>query len=452
MNSNTNINTNSSQNLNQKNCNARKHLVVLGGGLAGLKLIKRLYNSNYNITLIDRNNHHLFQPLLYQVATAALSPSEVAIPLRMILRDYDNVRVIMGNVTNIDKEKQTVTLESGQNFSFDYLAIAIGAEQSYFGNDQWIPFAPGLKSLRDAVEIRENILNSFEKAELETDDKIRERYLNFVIVGGGPTGVEMAGAMAEIAKHTLTRDFRKVHSDKSKIYLIQKFDRILYDYPEDLSLKAQNDLKELGVDVLVNTSVIDINAEGVKTDTVFIPSTNVIWAAGNTVAPLLKSLNTPLDNSGRVIVNCDLSIEGHPNIFVLGDCAHFDNSRKNEKSSPLPATATVAIQQGDYLGKLLQSANLTTPCFHPPFNYWDKGKMATIGRKKAVALIGNFKLTGLLAWLLWVVVHVWFLISFHNKLIVILEWIWAYFTYERSSRIILSSPSSKITNKTTKND
>ncbi|MBF0298779.1 MAG: NAD(P)/FAD-dependent oxidoreductase [Oligoflexia bacterium] len=442
---------------NTKSIVNRKHIVVIGGGLAGLKLIQRLLNSNYNITLIDSNNHHLFQPLLYQVATAALSPSEIAIPLRMILRDQDNVKVIMGTVTNIDKEKQIVSIQSGEIIKFDFLAVAIGSEQSYFGNNHWAEFAPGLKSLRDAVNIREKILTSYEKAELITDKNIREKYLNFVIVGGGPTGVEMAGAVAEIANKTLTKDFRRFHTDNSKIYLIQKIDRILYDYPEDLSFKAQLDLKNLGVEVLVNTSVVEINAEGVKTDKEFIPCTNIIWAAGNVVSPLLKCLNTPLDNIGRVIVKNDLSIEGHPNIFVLGDAAHFIDI-KNDKNTPslaaLPSTATVAIQQGDYLGKLLKlidsnsdsnsnlSADLNSqshPYVRMSFKYWDKGKIATIGRSKAVAYISGIKLTGMPAWLLWVVVHVWFLISFHNKIIVIIEWIWAYFTYERTSRIILSS-------------
>ncbi|MBF0208783.1 MAG: NAD(P)/FAD-dependent oxidoreductase, partial [Oligoflexia bacterium] len=410
------------------------------------------YNSHpdyYDVTLIDRTNHHLFQPLLYQVATAGLAPSDIAIPLRAIFKDHPNIRVVMGTVTTIDKNAQSVTISSGQTFNFDYLAIAIGSNASYFGHSNWEQFAPGLKSIHDAVAIREQILISLELAELESEISKRERYLNFVVIGGGPTGVEMAGAIAEITKNTIAKDFRNYSPLHSKIFLIQRDPQLLLDYPAKLAQKAKDDLNSLGVDVMLNTLVEDIDENGVKTNQGFIPSTNIVWAAGNEVSPLLKQLDLPLDAGGRIKINSNLSLPGHPNIFALGDCAHL-----LEKSAPLPAVATVALQQGAYLANLLHeklennTASNTASAANAEtrgdlsFKYWDKGKMATIGRKKAVVQIGNFSVSGFPAWVLWLVIHIWFLISFHNKIMVFLEWTWAYFTFNRASRIIVH-PSDK---------
>ena len=411
-------------------------IVIIGGGFGGLMTAKALKGSRDEVTLIDRANYHLFQPLLYQVATAALSPGDIALPIRAVFRKYKNVRVILDEVTSIKRSEKKVILKEGE-IEFDYLVIATGSRHSYFGNDQWEEDAPGLKTLSDALLIRERILTSLEKAEKETDPDKRKKYLTYVIVGGGPTGVEMAGAIAEIAKKSLMRDFRNIDASYTKIYLIEAMQRVLTNYPERLSVKAQGDLTKMGVELKLNTKVTDINSLGVKTESGFIETTNVIWAAGNSVSPVLKSLNTDLDRAGRVPVMKDLSIEGDPNIFVIGDAAL--SLDKNEK--PLPGIAPVALQQGRYVGRIIKQK--VQPERRKAFHYIDKGNLATIGRAKAVADIHGLKLSGFIAWAAWCFIHIFFLIDFRNRFRVMAEWVWYYITFRHGIRLIVGRTDDK---------
>ncbi len=415
---------------------AKKKLIIVGGGFGGLNCAKALKKSDFEILLVDKKNHHLFQPLLYQVATAALSPGSIAIPIREILRKQENTTVIMGEVIKIDKENRFVTLGNGEKIAYDSIVISTGAMHSYFGKDEWEAFAPGLKTVTDALDIREEILLSFEKAErLESLENI-EKHLNFVIIGGGPTGVEMAGAIAEIAKTTLFKNFRRINPEEAKIFLIEALPHILPTYPQKLSKKAQRDLEELGVTVITNKKVTEVNDKGVQVEDLFIESTNVIWAAGNQASKMLQTLNVPLDRAGRVIVEPDLTIPGHPEIFVIGDAAHA----KGKDGKPLPGIAPTAIQQGKYVAKTL----LADSPNRNPFKYFDKGYMATIGKKRAVAVVGKLQFSGLIAWLAWSFIHVLYLIGFRNRISVMIEWIYHFITGQRGVRLIYSPIDEKI--------
>lgn len=407
----------------------KKRIVIIGSGFGGLAAVKALKDSDYEIILIDKTNHHLFQPLLYQVATAALSPADIAIPIRSILSRQKNTKILMDEAIEIVKENKIVRL-SNDEIKFDYLIIATGTRHSYFGNDDWEKYAPGLKTLNDALLIREKIINSLELAEKETDPVKKKRYLTFVIIGGGPTGVELAGSIAEIAKKTIIKDYKNFHHNDTKIILVEGIDRLLSSFDPKLSENALEDLQKMGVDVLLDTKVEDINEHGVKTNDRFIESMNVIWAAGNVALPLIKSLGVELDRSSRVIVEKDCTIKGYPNIFIIGDAANF----KDDKGNVLPGIAPVAIQQGKYVGKILSEYADKS---RPAFKYFDKGTMATIGKARAVAQIKGLKISGLFAWLMWSFIHIAYLISFRNRLRVMAEWIWYYITNRHGTRLII---------------
>jgi len=405
-------------------------VVIVGGGFAGINVAKKLIGTDYRVTLIDKTNHHLFQPLLYQVATAALSPGDIAVPIRSIFADSKNFNTILGEVISVDKEKQQVCLKDNRTLSYDYLILAPGAEYNYFGNDKWEENAPGLKTIADALQIRERILLSLEKADQIADPKLREPYLTYVVAGGGPTGVEMAGAIAEIAKRNMMRDYPNLSKNETRIFLVEAGNRILNGYPETLSERARQMLEDMGVRVLLNTPVTDIGDHKVTFQEGSINTPNIIWAAGTAASPLMSSLETEQDRSGRVKVNKDLSLPEDQNIFVLGDSAHFE-----QEGNPLPALAPVAIQQGRFVGNLLAGGK-TDIQQRPAFKYSDKGTMATIGRAKAVANIRGFKFSGFVAWILWSVIHILFLIGFRNRFKVFIEWIWYYFTFKRGVRLI----------------
>ncbi len=408
----------------------KKKVVIIGGGFGGLNSALALKNANVEITLIDKTNHHLFQPLLYQVATAALSPGDIAAPIRAILKRQKNVRVIMDEIVEIDRKNKKVIGKECEA-EFDYLIIATGARHSYFGKSEWEKFALGLKTIRDALSIREKMLISFERAERLNDPKEIEKCLTFVIVGGGPTGVEVAGAIAEISKKTMLQNFRNFDPSHTKIILLEAGERILSTYDPELSYAAQVALEELGVNVWVNKMVTGINEKGVMVGDKFIETPNVIWAAGNNASAMLKTLNAELDGSGRVIVKTDCSVKEEPNIFVIGDAANF-----SENNKPLPGVAPVAIQQGKYVADIITKR--TPRERRKPFKYFDKGNLATIGRAKAIMEVGKFKLSGFLAWLMWGVVHIMFLISFRNKYKVMSEWLYYYLSYKHGIRLITS--------------
>lgn len=382
--------------------------------------------------LIDKTNHHLFQPLLYQVATATLSPGDISVPIRWILRKSKNITVILGEAVKVDSTNNKLLLKDGEEIDYDYLIIAAGARHSYFGNNDWENFAPGLKTLEDAINIREKMLLAFEKAERKFDKEDVSKYMTFVIVGGGPTGVEMAGAIAEISKKTLMRDFRKINTTKTRIILVEGTDRILNTYDNKLSLRAKEDLEKLGVEVNLNSMVSKIEKNKIYFGNNVIETCNIIWAAGNTASPLLVSLDTKLDRAGRVIVNKYCSIDESPNIFVIGDAANFQ-----EDGHPLPGIAPVAVQQGKYVADLIKKENNSLN--KKPFKYVDKGTMATIGKAKAIAQIKKLKLTGFIAWFFWGFVHILFLINFRNKYKVMAEWIWYYFSNKNGVRLITKS-------------
>jgi NADH dehydrogenase len=406
------------------------HVVIIGGGFGGISTAKKLKKADVDITIIDKTNHHLFQPLLYQVATAALSPGDIALPIRAILGQRKGLKVLLGNVTSVNKQQQFLTLANGKEIHFDYLIMAPGAQYNYFGNDDWVEHAPGLKSIGDALQIRERILLSLEKAEQINDPKLREPYLTYVIIGGGPTGVEMAGAIGEIVKRNMIRDYNTFSKNETRIFLVEAGPKILNGYPDSLSERARKSLEEMGVRVLLNTAVNDIDKNKVSFSEGTIKTPNIIWAAGVAASPLLNSLEVEQDRMGRVKVKDDLSIPGSDRIFVIGDAAYkLDNN-----NNPLPAVAPVAIQQGQFMGKLIRDElagdNRTE------FHYVDKGTMATIGRAKAVADIRGFKFTGFFAWALWSLVHIFFLIGFRNRFRVFVEWMWHYFTFKRGVRLI----------------
>ena len=416
---------------------ANTKVVILGGGFGGLNTAKTFGNTKFDVWLIDKTNHHLFQPLLYQVATAALSPGDIAVPIREILSPYENITVLMGAVVSIDKENQQVVLKNGDRIGFEYLIIALGARHSYFGNDTWEPFAPGLKTLNDALKIRERILLSFEKAERCDSISEAKKYLNFVIIGGGPTGVEMAGAIAEIAYGTLLQNFRRIDTKKTKIYLIEGSPNILPAYPPSLSNKAKEYLEQFGVQVMTSKRVTGVSQEGVTVESSVIPAENILWAAGNQASSVLKTLNVPLDKQGRVQVETDLSIPGHPEIFVIGDSA----CALDKAGKPLPGLASVAIQQGQYVARILRKR--LPKAERPQFVYFDKGTMATIGRTKAIGVFGKIRFSGFIAWLAWCFVHVMYLIGFRNRLLVTAQWVFSYFTKRRGVRLIYRATESE---------
>ncbi len=412
---------------------AYARVVIVGGGFGGLNASKVLGNKKIEVWVVDKTNHHLFQPLLYQVASAALSPADIALPIREILNDYENITVIMGNVTAINKTEKYITLANGEMGRFDYLILAPGARHSYFGKDSWEPFAPGLKTLPDALNLREKILISFEKAERCDSFMEARKYLNFVIIGGGPTGVELAGSIAEIAYETMLKDFRRIDTKHTKIYLVEGSPHILPSYPEKLSFRAQKYLEKFGVIVLTGKKVTNVTQEGVHIENTFIDTKNIIWAAGNQAAPLLKTLEVPLDRQGRVIVEGDLSITGYPDIFVIGDAA----AAADKTGKMLPGLAPVAIQQGRYVARLILK-NLPKEK-RLPFKYVDKGMMATIGKSKAIGMFGKVQFYGFFAWLAWSFVHILYLIGFRNKLFVLSHWLFSYYSSQRGSRLIYRS-------------
>ena len=407
------------------------HLVVIGGGFAGLWTTRALANAPVRITLIDRSNHHLFQPLLYQVATAGLSAPDIAAPLRHILRRQGNVEVRLGEATAIDPHARTVALADGGTLDFDYLLLASGATHAYFGNDHWAAHAPGLKSLDDALDLRRRLLLAFERAEACVDPAEREAWLSFAIVGGGPTGVELAGTLAEIARHTLKNEFRRIDPASARVRLVEAGPRVLSSFPEALSDKARRQLEQLGVEVSTGVPVTSIDAGGYRLGDEHVPARTVVWAAGVAASPLARSLGVPLDRAGRVQVEPDLSIPGHTHVFVAGDLAAV----KREDGSPVPGVAPAAKQMGRHVAAVLRARLKRAPA--SAFRYRDFGNLATIGRMAAVVDVHGFKLSGLLAWWFWLAAHVFFLIGFRNRLVVLLNWAWAYWSYQRAARIIL---------------
>lgn len=403
--------------------------VIIGGGFGGLNAAIKLGKKNKEVLLIDKTNHHLFQPLLYQVATAGLSPADIATPIREIMKKHPSVNVVMDEVIEINKKEKFIQTLSGKKIKFNYLIIATGARHSYFGNNEWEKFAPGLKSLDDALNIRENILRSFEKSELEDDQALIEAYTTFVVIGAGPTGVEMAGAIAEIATKTLAKNFSHIDPRNSKIYLIEGGNRVLSTFHPSLSDKTKLDLENLGVEVLLHSRVESIDQEGVQVGNRFIKAKNIIWAAGNMANPLLQKLNCELDKMGRAIVENDCSIKGSPNIFVIGDAAAF-----KYKDQYLPGLAPVAAQQGKYIAKIILKK--LTKGKRDPFHYYDKGTMATIGKSKAVLQLGSLRMSGFIAWCAWCVVHLLFLVLFRNRVFIFFDWVYNYITEQRGARLI----------------
>jgi len=407
----------------------RPHLVIVGGGFGGLYAARALAGRPVRVTLLDRRNHHLFQPLLYQVATAVLNPSDIAVPLRSILRGASNVTVFLANVERADLAGCRVVLDRGE-IAYDALILAAGASHSYFGHDDWELLAPGLKTLEDALEIRRRVLLAYEAAERERDGAEQEALLTFVVVGGGPTGVELAGALGEISRQTITRDFRLIDPSRARIVLVEGAPRILTAFPESLSRAAQDALQRIGVEVRTGVTVTRVTTDAVWLGGEQIRARTVLWAAGVAAAPLARTLGTPLDRSGRVLVEPDLSVPGHPEAFAIGDVCAF----LHQTGAPLPGVAPVAIQQGRAAADNVLRRVGGQPT--RPFRYRDKGSMATIGRAAAVAVVGRFKLSGLVAWLAWLLVHIMFLIGFRNRLLVLFEWAWAYVTWHRGARLI----------------
>ncbi|MGA1985490.1 MAG: NAD(P)/FAD-dependent oxidoreductase [Candidatus Sulfotelmatobacter sp.] len=443
-------------------------VVIVGAGFAGLNAAQTLAKARVQITVIDRQNHHTFQPLLYQVATAGLSPGEIAAPIRNILRSHKNITVLMAEATGFDLER-CVVKTSEADIPYDYLILAAGAGHSYFGHDEWEPYAPGLKTIEDALEIRRRVLLAFELAERQAATGFAQTGfskgetatpLNFVVVGGGPTGVELAGTLAEISRHALAHEFRSINPARTHILLLEGGPRVLPAYAEDLSRSAQEQLNRLGVEVRTSALVTQIEPGAVYVGSTRLPATVILWAAGVAASPLGKALGAPTDRAGRVLVQPDLSVPGHPEVFVIGDLAAL----KDEQGKMLPGVAPVAIQQGRFVAKLIHkelkasdntNASSRTPVLaptgggisraeqrpRPAFHYWDKGSLATIGRAAAVAEFGRIHISGFIAWLSWLFVHIFFLIGFRNRLLVFIQWAWSYATYERGARLITGSTS-----------
>ena len=410
------------------------HLVIVGGGFAGLWATRALASERIRITLIDRRNHHLFQPLLYQVATAGLSAPDIAAPLRHILGHQHNVEVRLGEVTRIEKQARSVHLADGSVLAYDSLLLASGATHAYFGNDQWAKDAPGLKTLDDAIALRRKLLLAFEYAEAEPDPAKKAAWLSFAVVGGGPTGVELAGTLAEIARHTLRNEFRHIDPASAKVRLVEAGPRVLSSFPEVLSLKARRQLEKLGVDVLTGTPVSHIDNQGFQLGETFIAARTVVWAAGVAASPLGATLEVPLDRAGRVQVLPDLTLPGHPEVFVAGDLAALDQA----DGRPVPGVAPAAKQMGRHVAETVR-ARLHGKAAPGAFVYADYGNLATIGRMAAIVHLGRLQFSGVLAWWFWLAAHVMFLIGFRNRMVVLLNWAVAYWSYQRSARIIFGN-------------
>jgi NADH dehydrogenase len=406
-------------------------VVIVGAGFGGLWAAKALANAPVEVTIIDRENHHLFQPLLYQVATAALSPADVAAPIRGIVGAYRNITVMLGDVSGVDVAARAVSIAGGRRVPYDYLILATGARHAYFGHDDWEPFAPGLKRIEDATEIRRRILIAFERAENETDPDERRRLMDLLIVGGGPTGVELAGAIAELARRALAKDFRNIDPRDTRIILVEAGPRLLPSMPEDLSAEALQRLQRLGVEVCLGATVTAVDAAGVTIATARVDARTVIWAAGVAASPAGQWIGAKCDRAGRIEVNPDLTVPDHREIFAIGDTALMLDAT----GKPLPGVAPVAKQQGRYVGSLIKTRLRSVERIEP-FSYRNYGNLATIGRKAAVIDFGWIRLRGFVAWLIWMVAHVYFLIGFRNRIIVALNWLWAYFTFQRGARLI----------------
>ncbi len=414
-------------------------MVVIGGGFAGLEAARALGRAPVRVTLVDRRNHHLFQPLLYQVATAALSPAEIAAPIRGVLRRQRNVEVVLGEAAEVDSEGRAVILTNGERLPYDYAVIATGATHHYFGHDEWAPLAPGLKTVEDALEIRRRFFLAFEAAERSDDPETRAALLTFVVVGAGPTGVELAGAMAEIARHSLPRDFRRIDTRSARILLLEGLPRVLPGYPEELSARARRDLERLGVEVRTGSLVTRVEPGGVCLGEERVRARNVVWAAGVQASPLGRTLGGERDRAGRLRVEPDLSLPGRSELFVAGDLA----LSQGQGGDPLPGLAPVAQQQGRHAARMIVADLRGEP--RRPFHYRDRGVMATIGRGKAVAVLGQgWRVAGPLAWLAWLLVHIASLIGFRNRLLVLIQWAWAYLTWRRGAWLITGRVGSEL--------
>lgn len=415
--------------------NAVTRVVIVGSGFGGLNAAQVLAKAPVRLTVIDRKNHHTFQPLLYQVATAGLSPGEIAAPIRGILGSHKNVEVLMAEVVGFDLDRRVVqTVET--EFPYDYLIVAAGARHSYFGHPEWEQLAPGLKTIEDALEIRRRVLLAFELAERQAATGETSMPLNFVVVGGGPTGVELAGTLAEISRHALAHEFRSIDPARTHIVLIEGGPRVLPSYAEDLSRSAEEQLKNLGVEVRTSTTVTKVEPGAVDIGSTRLPASVVLWAAGVAASPLGKKLIPDVDRAGRVPVLLDLSLPGHPEVFVVGDLA----AAKDEHGKFLPGVAPVAMQEGTFAAKVIrEEVERGRKSPRPAFHYWDKGSLATIGRAAAVAQFGRIHISGYIAWLSWLFVHIFFLIGFQNRLLVFIQWAWSYVTYERGTRLITGS-------------
>src|SRR6266487_1911561 len=404
-------------------------VVIIGAGFGGLQAAKKLGGKNVRVTVIDRTNYHLFQPLLYQVATAALSPADIAAPVRAVLSKCKNLEVMLAEVQSVDVDAKKIKT-TDMEIAYDFLIVATGARHSYFGHNEWEKLAPGLKSLEDAIELRRRLLMAFEYAEKITDEAARKAAMTFVIIGGGPTGVEMAGAIAEIARYTLAKDFRHIDPSQARVILIEGEPRLLAAFPEDLSVKAMKQLVDLGVEVRTGTRATKLSEAGLQAGDQFIPCRVKIWAAGNNASFVGKTLGMPVDRVGRVMVDDDLTLPSHPEVQVIGDLANFSH----QTGQPLPGVSPVAMQQGRHAARnILAMIEGRKP---QRFRYWDKGNIATIGRNKAVADLKFVHLRGRLAWLAWLFVHIIFLVGFRNRLLVLFQWAWAYFTFNKGARLI----------------
>jgi len=421
------------------NGSGEKHVVIIGGGFAGLTCARRLAQLTHRhrdiklrITIVDRHNYHLFQPLLYQVAMAGLSPGEIAMPIRTVLSRFRNVQSLLGRVQEIDLRRKIVRTEF-TDLTYDYLVLACGAQHSYFGHEEWEPFAPGLKTLEQATEVRRRVLLAFELAERETNPQKIRQLLTFVVVGAGATGVELAGSLGEISRFTLSRDFRTIDPRQTRIILIEAGPRILANFDASLSQQAQRDLEELGVTVWTNTRVTQISPEGVRLGNETVESKTVLWAAGVMPSDLNAKLGLELDRQGRIIVEPDLSVAGYREVFILGDQAHFAHTDDHQ---PLPGLAPVAMQQGRRAAENVFADLANRQRQH--FVYNDKGQMATIGRRRAIAQMGRLRFSGILAWYAWLLVHIFYLIGFRNRILVLIQWAWSYFTFRRGAQLILN--------------
>jgi NADH:ubiquinone reductase (H+-translocating) len=421
-----------------QNYDTLPHVVIIGAGFGGLRAAHNLGKAPVKVTVIDRTNHHLFQPLLYQVATATLSPGEITAPIRYELRKNQNTEVIMGEITNIDVQAQRVWMHN-HSLSYDYLIVATGSHENYFGHDEWRAFSRGLKTIEDARAIRNQIFQAFEQAEMETDSELIQELLTFVIIGAGPTGVELAGDIADIVHRVLPQEFRHINPSMARIILVEAMDRILLAFPEQQARDTLKRLKKLGIEVKLNSPVTAVDKYSVTAGDTTIHTRTILWTAGVQAAPPVSWLEVPMDRSKRVQVMGDLSIPGHPNVFVIGDSASYLQNGK-----PLPAVAPVALQEGSYVAQLITervTGNTETPHkkLPPTFRYVDKGNMTTAGRGYGILQIGKLQLTGFLAWLIWLAVHIFNLINFENRVVVMLQWIWAYVAYQRRVRLITPS-------------